>query len=125
MHLGGDPQHSGQQFRALNAFAEDGAERMRYVRPASAEGGRNDVWTGCDWIAGVLPLPDGPITVVRVEKPGNPAAVSWSTRPYGRFGATFAHTLEMGVPLRLAYTYVVAIGELTVEQCERIATKAR
>lgn len=125
VHLGGDPHHSGHQFRALGAFAEDGAARVRYVCPAGASSGHDDVWTGCDWIAAVLPLPDGPVTVVRVEHEGNPGPVRWSTRDYGRFGATFAHRLRPGEPLRLRYSYVVALGERTPAQCEALATAAR
>jgi len=125
VHLGGDPQHSGHQFRALNAFAEPNAEPLRYVRPASASGGHNDVWTGCDWIAGILPLAAGPVTVIRIEKPDNPGPVRWSTRPYGRFGATFSHTLVPAMPLRIGYSYVIATGELDAEQCQQLATAAR
>lgn len=125
VRLGGDPQHSGHQFRALNAFARPNAEPLRYVRPASASGGTNDVWTDCDWIAGVLPLPDGPVTVIRVEKPGNPAPVRWSTRPYGRFGATFSCVLIPDQPLRISYSYIIATGELTAERCQQLANAAR
>lgn len=125
VRLGGDPQHSGHQFRALNAFAKPNAEPLRYVRPASASGGNNDVWTDCDWIAGVLPLTEGPVTVIRVEKPGNPGPVRWSTRPYGRFGATFSYTLTPDKPLRIGYSYIIANGELDAEQCQQLANAAR
>lgn len=37
VQLTGDPQHSGQQLRALQRFAEDGAEPVRYLRPTFAK----------------------------------------------------------------------------------------
>lgn len=125
VQLGGDPQHSGHQFRADNVFAAKDAAKVRYLRPPSAQAMPDDVWTGCDWIAAVLPFADGPVTVVRVEAAGNPGPVRWSTRDYGRFGATFAARLEPGRPLRLGYTYLVAVGELDGDACARLVAAAR
>ena len=125
VQLGGDPQHSGHQFRALEMFAEAGAPKVTYVRPAGAHAEPDDVWTGCSWIAAVLPLPDGPVTVVRSEEPGNPPAVRWSTRDYGRFGATFTTRLQPGAPLRLRWSYIVALGALDLDACERLAAAAQ
>ena len=121
VRLRGDPQHSGHQFRALEEFAEPGAPPVRYVRPANARGGPDDVWTGCAWIAAVLPLGSGPVTVLRVEDAGNPQPVRWSTRPYGRFGATFAVDLQPGAPQRFNWRYLVALGELDAARCEALA----
>lgn len=123
--LGGDPQHSGHQFRALQRFADDGAEPVRYVRPDGATARGNDVWTDCEWIAAVLPLPDGPVTVLRVEAPTNRGDVRWSTRPYGRFGATTALTLTPDRPLVFDWYYVVAAGERDARACERTAAALR
>lgn len=120
LHFGSDPQHSGHQFRALQAFAEKDAPPARYVRPATAKAEPEDVWTGCEWLAQVLPLPDGPVTIVRLEHAGNPSPVISSTRPYGRFGTTFAFDLIPGKPLLLHYTYVVVIGELDKAQCTKL-----
>jgi len=121
VQLAGDPQHSGQQFRAAQQFAEPRARPVRYVRPADAEGGKDDVWTGCAWIAAVLPLEGGPVTVLRIEGRDNPKPATWSTRPYGRFGATFAHELLPGKPLRLSFTYVIALGERDAAWCAATA----
>lgn len=123
--LDGDPQHSGQQFRALQRFADDGAEPVRYVRPDGATARGNDVWTGCDWIAAVLPLPDGPVTVLRVEAASNPGDVRWSTRPYGRFGATFARELTPAAPRVFDWYYVVSPGERDAVWCARAAAALR
>lgn len=119
--LDGDPQHAGHQFRALQQFAEKGAAPVRYVRPAAAKGGDNDVWSDCAWIAAVLPMPGGDVTVLRIEGPGNPGPISWSTRPYGRFGATLSTVLRPGTPLALRWTYVVALGERNAAWCEATA----
>lgn len=121
VRLAGDPQHSGQQFRALKQFAEKDAAPVRYVRPAGAAGGKDDVWTACDWIAAVLPMPGGPVTVLRIEGRDNPKPCTWSTRPYGRFGATFAHELQPGTPLRVSFTYVIALGERDAAWCAATA----
>jgi hypothetical protein len=121
----GDPQHSGHQFRGLQAFAEPQAPPVRYLRPDGAQQRGDDVWIACDWIAALLPLPAGAVTVLRIEHPENPGPVGWSTRAYGRFGATFAHLLQPGSPLRLRYRYVVALGELDPAACAALAAAYR
>lgn len=125
VHLGGDPQHAGQQFRALQRYAEKGAEPVRYVRPESAEQHKNDVWTNCDWIAQVQPLPNGPVTILRIESPKNPGKTTWSTRPYGRFGATRTFDVTKDKPLRIDQVYVVAMGEKDRAWCEAQAKQWR
>ncbi|MBL8724285.1 MAG: PmoA family protein [Planctomycetes bacterium] len=123
--LRGDPQHSGHQFRALQDFAPAAAAKVRYLRPAGAVAQADDVWTECDWLAAVLPLATGPVTVVRVEGAGNPTPQRGSTRGYGRFGATFAATVVPGAPLRLSWVYVVANGERTAAWCAEVAGRLR
>lgn len=120
VRLGGDPQHAGNQFRALQRFADKDGPKVDYVRPAGAGGHGNDVWTGCRWIAAVLPLDGGPVTVLRVEGAGNPPA-DWSTRPYGRFGAMWRAELTPTQPLRVAVTYVVADGARDAAWCDATA----
>jgi hypothetical protein len=121
VRLAGDPQHAGEQFRALQQFAEKDAAPVRYLRPASAVGEANDVWKGCEWIAGVLPMPGGDVTVLRVEGRNNPRPTVWSTRPYGRFGATFTTELQPGTPLPLSWTYVIALGARDTAWCQSMA----
>ncbi len=121
--LGGDPQHAGCQFRALQAFTEEGAPKVTYLRPPSAQGGKDDVWTHCAWIAAVLPMPQGAVTVLRVEAATNPSA-TWSTRPYGRFGAMSKATLTAAAPLQLRIAYVVSLGARDAAWCERLAAAA-
>lgn len=121
VRLDGDPQHAGQQFRALQQFAEKGSEPVQYLRPAAATGGKDDVWTGCRWTAAVLPMPGGPVTVLRVEGAGNPGPTRWSTRPYGRFGATFRTELLPDQPRSLTWSYAIALGARDLPWCERTA----
>lgn len=122
--LGGDPQHAGHQFRAVQAFAEKGAAPVRYLRPATAKGGKDDVWTDCAWTAAVLPFADGPVTVLRVEGAGN-AKATWSTRPYGRFGAMWELRLLRGAaPTTLRVTWVIADGERDATWCAAVAAEA-
>jgi hypothetical protein len=110
VELRGDPQHAGQQFRAVQDFAEPKAPAVSYVRPATATGGENDVWSHCAWIAAVLPFAGHPVTVLRLEHAGNPGEAVWSTRPYGRFGAMRTLRLEPGQPVQLRYRYVIGNG---------------
>jgi hypothetical protein len=125
VELMGDPQHSGCQFRALDLFAQPDGPKVRYLRPDSAQAHGDDVWTGCEWIAAVLPLPDGPATVIRIEMPGNPGPVRWSTRDYGRFGATFQAKVLPTAPVRLHVVYVTALGALTPAECKSRVEEAR
>jgi hypothetical protein len=125
LKLGSDPQHSGHQFRALQQFAEQDAVPTRYLRPATAKAQPEDVWTDCDWLAQVLPFADGAVTILRVEHAGNPSPVLSSTRPYGRFGTTFACDLVPNKPLRLHYTYLVVLGELDAARCAALVDEER
>lgn len=122
--LAGDPQHSGQQFRALDVFAAADGPKVRYVRQEGATAHGNDVWTGCEWIAAILPMPNGDVTVLRIELPGNPSA-TWSTRDYGRFGATWTATVVPDHPLRLRVAYVVVDGARDAAWCQATSTAVR
>jgi len=125
VELGGDPQHAGQQFRAPQQFAEKGQTPVTYLRPDGAKEHGNDVWTDCDWIAGVMALPKATFTVLRIEGPANPGKTTWSTRPYGRFGATRTVTVTKEKPMRIDQFYVIANGERDVAWCHEQATKWR
>ncbi len=120
VRLGGDPQHAGNQFRALQRFAEKDQPKARYVRPADAGAHGNDVWTGCRWIAAVLPMDGGDVTVLRVEGADNPPA-DWSTRAYGRFGAMWRADLTAATPATFQVTYVIADGARDAAWCTATA----
>lgn len=120
VRLGGDPQHAGCQFRALQRFAEKDQPKARYVRPADAGAHGNDVWTGCRWIAATLPMDGGDVTVLRVEGADNPPA-DWSTRAYGRFGAMWRAVVTPAAPATFRVTYVVAPGARDAAWCAATA----
>jgi len=121
--LSGDPHHSGCQFRALAEFAEKDGKKVTFVRPPNATAHANDEWTDCAWMAMVLPLDGEAVTVLRCEMPGNPVPVRWSSRDYGRFGSTFAHTLQPGAPLRVSYAWIVSLGALDEASCAQLAAQ--
>lgn len=123
--LGGDPQHAGQQFRSPQKFAPDGATKVTYLRPKSAEDHGNDVWTGCSWIAAIQTHGDKKYTILRVEGLANPGKTTWSTRDYGRFGATRTVKVTKGKPLVLDQYYVIANGERDTTWCQAQATMLR
>ena len=64
---------------------------------------------------------EGDVTVLRVEGRNNPRPTVWSTRPYGRFGATFTTELQPGTPLPLSWTYVIALGARDTAWCQSMA----
>lgn len=124
--LTGDPQHAGQQFRSLQQFAEQGAEPVLYIRPEGAKDHGNDVWTECDWIAGILRLPKKTYTVLRIESPHNGGKkIRWSTRPYGRFGATRTIALKKNDRMRIDQIYVIANGPQDGKWCADQAARWR
>ena len=125
VRLAGDPQHAGQQFRAPQAFAPAGAPKVSYVRPASAKGHGNDVWTGCDWIAEIQHHGPASYTVLRVEGVDNRGDTKWSTRDYGRFGATRSVDVRLDQPLLLDQFYVIANGARDAAWCAARAAALR
>jgi hypothetical protein len=108
--LDGDPHHAGVQFRALQRFAEKDGPKVTYVRSPDAHDEGNDIWTNTEWMAGVLPMDGGSVTVVHVDHASNPRPNRYSARPYGRFGSTFTARVHPQQPLQLRYTIVVATG---------------
>ncbi len=125
VRLAGDPQHAGQQFRAPQTFAPKDAVKVSYVRPAGAEARGNDVWTGCDWIAEIQPHGEQRYTILRVEGRDNRGETTWSTRDYGRFGATRTVDVTEERPLRLDQYYVIAAGARDATWCAAQAAKLR
>ena len=125
VRLAGDPQHSGQQLRSPQAFAPADATKVSYIRPADARDHGNDVWTECEWIAAIQRHDTDSYTILRVEGAGNRGETKWSTRDYGRFGATRAVDVTEAQPLVLDQYYVIADGARDAAWCAARADAVR
>ncbi len=117
LKLGGDPQHAGFQFRAANEVV--GADQKSgktgtatYLRPEGAKFTRNDEWLNANWVACSFEIKDNPYTVVHMDHPGNPRPITYSTRPYARFGSYGPTTVPASKPLHLRYRIVVLDGTI-------------
>jgi hypothetical protein len=103
--LRGDPHHAGFHLRVADEVAE--REDARYVRPAAAQGGDDDLWTDCPWVAGLFTIEGRRVAIQHMSHPDNPQPTTYSTRAYGRFGAHFTADITPGQPLRLRYRLLV------------------
>ena len=88
MHLDGDGQHAGFQFRAPQQVHKNQKATV-YLRPASVGKPKNDMWVGCAWTLCRYDLDDKPVAVMYMTAPENPTPAAMSTRAYGRFGSFF------------------------------------
>jgi hypothetical protein len=110
--LGGDAHHAGFHFRAAQEVADakgaDGkAGGAVYTRPTSAKHTGNDIWTDCPWVHCSFDVQRHHYEVTHLDVPGNPTPTTYSTRPYGRFGAFFTTEVPADKPLKLSYRLVI------------------
>ncbi len=146
VRLDGDPQHAGFHFRGSMEIADkikaeqDAAKKENrkpkpadtyYLRP-DGKGELGDTrnwdpkgadkrtinlpWDACSFVVGSKRY-----TVLRVNHPDNPGEKRGSERDYGRFGDYFEYELTPEKPLKLKYRVWVQEGEMTADQCEKIA----
>jgi len=106
MHLDGDPQHAGLQFRAAQEVAEREKETV-YVLSEGAVQEKNDVVTHCAWAACLFKIQGKPYAVMHMSHPADSAGTVYSTRAYGRFGAFAPHDVKPDRPLRLRYRLLI------------------
>jgi hypothetical protein len=118
IELGGDPHHAGFHFRAAEEVQGPSTTKpsirsglATYVRSAQAKLTKNDEWLDTAWAAGMFSIKGNPYVVIHMNDPSNPGPVTYSTRPYGRFGAFFTTTLKQSQPLHLRYRIVVLDGK--------------
>jgi hypothetical protein len=116
LQLGGDPQHAGFQFRAHNDVS--GADQKSgktgtatYLRPEGAQFTKNDEWLNCNWAACSFKVKGNPYTVVHMDHPSNPRPITYSTRPYARFGSYGPTTVDKDKPLKLRYRLILLDGK--------------
>lgn len=130
--LDGDPQHAGFHFRAANEVAKKTPKETYYLRPdGKGKPGETRNWEakGADpktvnlpWDAVSFVLDGKRYTVLRINHPDNPKEARGSERDYGRFGDYFEYELTPQKPLKVKYRVWVQPGEMTVEQCNAMAT---
>jgi len=116
--LGGDPHHGGFHFRAAEEVQGPATTKpsiraglATYIRPPEAKLDKDDKWLDTNWAACLFSIKGNPYVVVEMNDPSNPKPVTFSTRPYGRFGVFFTYKLVEGKPLRLRYRILILDGE--------------
>jgi hypothetical protein len=128
VHLDGDPQHAGFQFRAAQEVAATTHGQTYYIRPSgNGKPGEtinsdpkdkthdprtiNLPWKGMSFVLG-----EQRFTVAELDRPDNPKEARFSERDYGRFGSYFVWDLDKDHPLTIHYRVVLQRGELTGKQ---------
>jgi len=117
LHLNGDPQHAGFQFRAHNGVT---SSHTKYVHPATAENTGNDVWKNSPWMVGTFDHDGTAYSVQHMQHPNNPkfAETVYSTRNYGRFGAYAPHKVKEGEKLNLKYRILIGNNAPTQDEAQ-------
>lgn len=131
VRLDGDPQHSGFHFRAAMEVAKHGKQDTYYLRPdGKGKIGETRNWEAkkpdpktinLPWNAMSFVVEGKRYTVLRIDHPMNPKESRGSERDYGRFGDYFEWDLTPKAPLKIKYRVWVQEGEMTVEQCDKMA----
>lgn len=131
VRLDGDPQHAGFHFRAAQEVAQTTAKQTYYLRPdgKGKEGEarnwdskkRDERTINLPWNAMSFVVQGNRYTALRINHPDNPIETRGSERDYGRFGDYFEFELTPSHPLKLRYRLWIQEGEMTKEQCEKMA----
>ncbi len=115
--IDGDPYRSGIQLAVTRTLGV--TDPICYLRdPDSRSVG--DVWRDCSWVAAVLQLHDGPVTVLRVEDLANPKA-NWATRNSGTFGSAWDVTLKANAPTSIRVYLMLVAGARDQDWCATMA----
>jgi len=138
VHLDGDPQHAGVQFRAVNEVAKSTADQTYYLRPAfdghsGDKGNLGEIrnWNHIDlddplnaectnrpWNAMSFVVGGKRYTALYIDHPSNPKPARYSERDYGRFGSFFVTEVTKEKPLDVKYRLWIQEGEMTLDTCE-------
>jgi hypothetical protein len=135
IHLDGDSQHAGFQFRASQQVADKTSKETYYLRTdgkgkpgdyrnwdhKNPDAPGNAECTNRPWNALCFMIDDKRYTVLYIDHPYNPKPARYSERDYGRFGSYFTADITKEEPLQVHYRLWVQDGEMTVEQCEGLA----
>ncbi len=134
IHLDGDPQHAGVQFRASQQVADAAREQTYFLRTdGKGQPGETRNWnhknagdpvneqcTNRPWNAMSFVVDSHRYTVLYIDHPQNPKPARSSERDYGRFGSYFVADVTAREPLDVRYRYVVRKGEMSVEECRQL-----
>jgi hypothetical protein len=134
IHLDGDPQHAGFQFRASQEVPGKTAKQTYYLRPdGKGKEGETRNWDhtkpsapsnkqteNLPWNALSIVLGGKRYTVVYLDHPDNPKPSRYSERDYARFGSYFVADATKDKPLKVKYRIWVQDGEMTVDQCDAL-----
>ena len=137
IHLDGDPQHAGFQFRASQEVPDKTAKETYYLRtdgkgqpgdyrnwePKNPDEAKNAECENRPWNALSMVIGGQRYTVVYLDHPDNPKPARYSERDYGRFGSYFVTDVTKEKPLKVKYRLWIQPGEMTVEQCEKLHNK--
>ena len=108
VHLAGDPEHGGIQFRPAGDIKA--AETVYYLPKENADPHKD---TDYPWAGETFTLPAGQYSVIEMSSPNNPKGTRWSAyRDYGRFGAYPTALLKSGDTITLKYRFLVADGKM-------------
>ena len=121
--LDGDAHHSGFHFRAANEVA-DREHGAAFTYPSGAKDLGNDIWGEANWVHAAFDIAGRTYGVTHIDHPSNPRPTTYSTRPYGRFGAFFTHQLKPGEPLTVRYRVIVRDGSVALTE-QALADEAR
>jgi hypothetical protein len=132
IHVDGDPQHAGFQFRASNDVADKKiAAQTYFLRPdGKGKPGETRNWdpkTGkgpvdLPWDVMCFVLDGKRYSVCYLNHPSNPTPTRFSERDYGRFGGYFARDITKEEPLVVNYRLWLQEGEMTAAQAEALHT---
>ena len=131
VHLDGDPQHAGFQFRATQEVPDKTAKLTYYLRPDGKgepgkfrnwdDKGRDPKTVNLPWNALCFVVNDQRYTCCYLDRPENPKEARYSERDYGRFGSYFEFDLTSNKLLDVNYRLWLQAGEMTGEQVQRLA----
>ncbi len=112
--LGGDPHHAGFHFRAsqeVTGEPEDTKAKTTglatFITPAGAQEGKNSTTTHANWVACAFKINEHSYVVAHFDHAANPRPITYSVRPYGRFGSYCPMKVKEGEPLKLKYRLII------------------
>ena len=134
IHLDGDPQHAGVQFRASQHVAEKTKGKTYYLRiDGKGKPGETRNWNHTNsgdpmneqcsnrpWNAMSFVVDGNRYTTVYLDHGDNPKPSRYSERDYGRFGSYFVADVENDKSVDVTYHFYVKSGESTLDECRRI-----